>query len=116
MLSEADKFYLALLLLFNPIFLLLPAYAAAHATKMCIGFKPELYLLWPIVAFPVLVTYTRLLLYVTHRGQMLITVASGILYAYLFYNLTVPYVKCTWILGDMARTSEAAWAITVGVY
>jgi len=116
MVSEADKFYGALLLFLSPILLLMPAYVSTYATNLCIGFKPELYLLWPIVALPVLASYTRLSFYMTDNVYRLVMASSGILYAYLFYSLTAPYVRCDWFLGDMARTVEALWAFIVGLY
>jgi len=116
MVSEADKFYGVLLLFFSPVLLLGPAYVSAYATNLCVGFRPELYLPWFIVALPVLASYTRLSFYMTEIVYILVMVASGALYAYLFYSLTVPHVKCEWFLGDLARTVEAFWASIVGLF
>ena len=116
MITDIDKFYGALFLFFSPAFMLIPAYGAAYAAKMCIGFKPELYLLWLIVALPVLVSYTRLVVFMPDLVYRLNMIVPGALYAYLFYYLTVPYVNCGWILGDLARASVTSWAIAVAVY
>jgi len=116
MATEKDKFYAFWLLFLSPFFFVVPAYAAAYAANACIGAKSELYVLWLIVALPILASYTPLSILITDSAYRIIMAATGILYGYLFASLTVPQVACGWPLGDFARVSEVAWAASVAIY
>jgi len=115
MVGEESKFYSAIFLLLSPFLFAIIAYASAYTTSLCAGFRVELFYLWPIIALFPLLSYTRLGRRMSGALYRFGTAASGALYSYLFYSLTVPQLRCDWFVYGMAYSFIVAWALAVAL-
>jgi len=115
MVGEETKFYGAVFLLLSPLFFAIIAFASAYATSLCMGFRVELFYIWPLLALLPLLSYSRLGRRMPETPYRVGVATSGVLYGFLFYSLTVPQLRCDWLVYDMAHSSIIVWALAVAL-